>query len=246
MKTLLRCIFTVFAAVILFSCNRTENEVPHIRRVVLMYAAAYSNLSPSIAEDVKEMCEGAIPSAGSGDVFLVYGHFTKKNGDYSTPTNPLLIRAYKDLDGKVKKDTLVVYPETDISSSAEVFHKVLSDVKEYFPASSYGLIFSSHATGWLPAGFSDPDYILFSTSGSHEVYPLTKCLGTENAKPSGIDIQDMADAIPMKLDFFLMDACLMGCVEVAYELRDKCRFLAFSPTEILSNGFIYSSMASHI
>ena len=57
---------------------------------------------------------------------------------------------------------------------------------------------------------------------------------------SGIEIADLPGAIPMHLDFIIMDACLMGCVEVAYELRDKCDILIFSPTEILSSGILES------
>ena len=48
----------------------------------------------------------------------------------------------------------------------------------------------------------------------------------------------------MKLDYILMDTCLMGCVEVAYELRNKCDRLLFSPTEILSDGMVYTTMAA--
>ena len=46
----------------------------------------------------------------------------------------------------------------------------------------------------------------------------------------------------MHLDFCILDACLMGCVEVAYELKDKCDLLLFSPTEILSYGMNYTTM----
>ncbi len=212
-----------------------------------MYAAAYSNLSSSIATDVDELCEGNIPAAGSGDILLVYSHHLKTPADYKTPTNPVLVRAYTGLDGNLKKDTLTVYPETDVSSSAEVLHKVLTEVKEKFPARSYGLIFSSHARGWLPVGYTEPSStVFFANSANREVFPLTKWFGIENVTGSGIDTRELADALPMKLDFFLMDACLMGCVEVAYELKEKCRLLVFSPTEVLSNGFIYSVMGSRL
>ena len=224
-----------------------------------MYSAAFSNLSSNIAEDENDLCGGAIPAAGSSDVLLVYSHHLDRTGDSNIPTNPVLVRVYKDLQGKQRRDTLTVYPDTDVSASAEVFHKVLCEVKDKFPASSYGLLFTSHAKGWLPVGFNDsyPEYdvwgapMLRAFSLNHRspervVYPLTKCLGIEYGKNTGIDIRDLADAIPMKLDFFLMDACLMGCVEVAYEIKDKCKYLVFSPTEILSNGFMYYSMAGHL
>jgi len=229
------------------------------RRVFLMYCAAFSNLSSHIAEDENDLCGGAIPAVGSADVLLVYAHHVAPTGDYSTPTNPVLFRVYKDLQGKQRRDTLTVYPDTDVSSSVEVLHKVLSEVKDKFPASSYGLLFTSHATGWLPVGFNE-SYSEYDIWGALRPranpqnfrfpekveYPLTKCMGIEYSSGSGIDTRDLADALPMKLDFFLMDACLMGGIEIAYELKDKCKYLVFSPTEILSNGFMYHTMAGHL
>jgi hypothetical protein len=37
----------------------------------------------------------------------------------------------------------------------------------------------------------------------------------------------------------LMDACLMGSVEVAYELRNKADFIIASPTEVIYMGYPY-------
>ena len=42
------------------------------------------------------------------------------------------------------------------SASAETFARVLREVAAEYPADSYGLIFFSHASGWLPAGFAEP------------------------------------------------------------------------------------------
>lgn len=236
-------------AVVLLACNRSEFETAPNRRVFVMYAAAFSNLSGSIAEDINELCSGDIPYLGSSDILLVYSHNTKAGRDYYTPTNPVLFRAFRDMDGNQCRDTITVYPETDISSTAEVLNKVLTEVKEKFPARSYGLLFSSHARGWLPVNYEEKSQDIFSFEAPRlgPARPETKWLGIEYPiEYSGIDIRELADAIPMKLDYFLLDACLMGCVEVAYELRNTCRYLVFSPTEILSNGFVYTSMASHL
>ena len=48
----------------------------------------------------------------------------------------------------------------------------------------------------------------------------------------------------MHLDYLLFDACLMGSVEVAYAFRNKVSLMGFSPTEVLSEGFDYTKMAS--
>ncbi|MBO7603076.1 MAG: hypothetical protein J6S97_01515 [Bacteroidales bacterium] len=240
-KSPVRILCALICAVLLFSCSRQEADHLPNRRVVLFYAAAFSNLSSSISADIDEFCAGGLPYVGNSDVFLVYSHMPARYGKYD-PTHPVLFRAYKGPDGSVCRDTLIVYPDTDVSSSAEVMRKVLTDVKDNFPASSYGMIFSSHAKGWIPPGYEEKSNSIWSVGAPRKEYPLTRELGTENVDGSGIDIIDLPDAIPMHLDFFIMDACLMGCVEVAYEIKDKCDILLFSPTEILASGMPYTTM----
>lgn len=60
------------------------------------------------------------------------------------------------------------------------------------------------------------------------------------------DIRELAEGIPYKLDYLIFDACFMGGVEVAYELKDKCRLLCVSQTEILGDGMDYKTMLSHL
>ena len=50
----------------------------------------------------------------------------------------------------------------------------------------------------------------------------------------------------MHLDYILMDACLMGCIEVAYELKDVCGQIGFSQAEILADGFNYKNISGHL
>lgn len=246
-KTLLRLVCGICAALFLFACTNADPETPSARRVVLMYSAAFNNLSSYISEDIDELCSGELPGVGSSDILLVYAHTTAHTGAYQMPTNPVLFRAYKDKDGVNRRDTITVYPNTDVSASAATLCKVMEDICKLFPAKGYGMIFSSHAKGWLPPGYSERGSSILSTASAEdtpqEVFPLTKELGIENVEGAGIDITDLPAALPVKLDFLIIDACLMGCVEVAYELRDKCDLLLFSPTEILSDGMVYTTMA---
>ena len=61
-----------------------------------------------------------------------------------------------------------------------------------------------------------------------------------------MELADFAEAIPMKLDYILFDACLMGGIEVAYELRGKCGQLGFSQAEVLAEGFDYKKLTQHL
>ena len=246
------------------------------RKVLLLYSAGYNSLRSYLLDDIKELKEGWLPGKGcDDDILLVYTHSTKANGIYGVPTNPYLIRLYKGKDGEAVSDTLETYDEGTISSSAAQLNNVLTYVKNTFPSGSYGMIFSSHATGYLPAGFySKPDGYVYqpratSRSASGKGFgvptpvpyvdpgfdpslPMVKSVGQDQRSENGekvsyeMEIADFAEAIPMKLDYLLFDACLMGGVEVAYELRGKCGKLGFSQAEVLAEGLDYRTLTSHL
>lgn len=252
------------------------NRVPaaNERRVVLMYQAGYNSLSDCLRDDLNDVIDGWLPNGGKKDnVLLVYTHQPARDGQYNVKTTPYLLRLSAGADGNAKIDTLVTYPESSISSSAEQLNKVLTYVVDHFPAKSYGMIFESHSTGYLPAGFygrsdsyvyqqkragamgsrpSKPGPVPYYEPYQDPSLPRVRSIGQDQQGTSGsyvsyeIDIRDFAEAIPVKLDFILFDACLMGGVEVAYELREKCERLGFSQAEVLAEGLDYTRIAPHL
>ena len=228
----------------------------------------YNNLSSYLKGDIEELKRGALPSSLDENVVLVYSHFP--TGGYNTPSSPTLVRLTSTKENKVKADTVVIFPDNSISASAEQVENVLLYIQEKFPADSYGMIFSSHATGYLPAGYyqnpdNDSNVIEWSAKPGRQLtavpyaepeydpsLPMVKSIGQDQVGTSGayvsyeININDFADAIPMKLDYLLFDACLMGGIEVAYELQGKVDKVGFSQTEVLADGFCYESLTSHL
>lgn len=239
------------------------------RKVLLLYSAGFNSLSSYLKEDIEELSTGWLPrKRRADDVILVYSHLPVSRGQYSTRTSPVLFRLYSTTDGTAVRDTLAVYDSETISASADQLNDVLSYVKDNFPAKSYGLLFSSHATGYLPSGFyTKPDSYTFKegmmrASGiwwepspvpyvepeQNPGLPAVKSIGqtVDGSLSYEMDIRDFAEAIPMKLDYILFDACLMGGIEVAYELAGKCDRVGFSQAEVLAEGFNYSTLASHL
>ena len=103
------------------------------------------------------------------------------------------------------------------------------------------MLFSSHGTGWLPSKKS-----LASTSN---VSPSS--LGVDDVAPNDtydMDIEDFASALPCKLDYLILDACLMGGVETAYALRDKCHYLISAQTETMADPGLcdYTKLVSRL
>lgn len=247
-----------YGADIMTPTERDEHE--ESRKALIIYSNGYNNLSNDLQDDIEDIACSYIPGTGrSQNLVFVYSHQTSKKGNYSIKTSPTLVRFYKFKDELIR-DTLVVYPEGTNSSSKETIRDVLSYIQTNYPAKGYGLLMSSHGTGWAPEGYcSDPGkYGDFSGSillapqqrqihNFHaELDPLTKSIGSQFNGSYSItletDITDLAEAIPMKLDYIVFDACFMGGVEVAYELKDVCRYIIGSQTEILASGMDYNQL----
>ncbi len=228
----------------------------------LMYCAAHKNgLASDIRRNIDSLRAGDIPDTLNGrDVFLVYFH-----GQTGTPT---LSRIYRDpSDGQVHEKVLITYPDTVHSSASWTVKKVWEDALGRYPSPHRGFIFSSHGTGWIPVQYYSPGYTPVPTT-TGDVDADTACTpeaesygtpdesGRRDFKSLGqeiygfdlsyeMEIVRFARHLP-KLDYIILDACLMGCVEVAYELKDRCDWILCSPAEILTSGFCYKPMAGQL
>ncbi len=242
------------------------------RKVLLLYSVGFNDLSKYLTKNIEDLKKGWIPGSHfTDDILLIYSHLPVKYNSYKTPTSPYLIRLYSDKDGKVISDTLVTYPQGTISASARQMNKVLSYVKEKYHSDSYGMIFSSHATGYLPAGYyTFPNKYIFERAGMASARGLRAPVPVPYAEPEydpslprvrsmgqdvgaegmsvsyEIELPEFAEAIPMPLEYIIFDACFMGGIEVAYQLKDKVGKVAFSQAEVLAEGLNYKTVTTHL
>lgn len=232
------------------SASRTGSERSYSmpsRRVMVLISAGYNSLSGYLSEDLQDLESGYVPEGTyySSDVLLVLARLPKSAGDYSSPSAPVLYRLWATRSGEVQRDTLRVWEGDTQICTKETIHEALSLVQKKYPAQGYGMVFSSHASGWLPPDYySDPSRFEPS-SGS--LWGL-RSIGQDKTPGGGTEmhLKDFADAIPMHLDYCLIDACLSGCVEVAHALRGKADIVGFSPTEVLADGFNYKNLTRHV
>ena len=277
----------IFAATALASCTADDNFDParfydgssvssnpqrlpieEVRHVMIMVAGGYNSLSEYIRADMKELSEGYLPT-GKGrmeDVLVVLSRLPEKRGDYSTPSPVILYRLWKGSDGNVVRDTLYKWDTSAVLSDASTIGEALQMVSDMFPAAGYGMVFSSHASGWLPAGYyndpaayeeahgGDAGFFGISRRGLRETfppipdYPAVKSIGQDKVGSESyeMELKDLSEAIPIHLEYLLFDACLNGCVEVAYAFRGIADIVGFSPTEVLADGFDYPSIAKRL
>lgn len=257
--------------------NRLKSE--ETRKVMILYSAGFNSLSSYLSEDIEDLKKGYLPGNSRNDnVLLIFSRQPVSSGNYAKLTSPCLIKMYKDEQGNAVMDTLLRMSDSTVAVSPTTMKKVLTYVKENFPAKGYGMVFSSHASGWLPAGYySNPsdyekgmDFSTYSTSAfsikrndysesynymesqSDPSLPAVKSIGQDLTGVKGsyvayeMNLNNLSDAFPMHFDYILFDACLMGGVEVAYQLKDVCDKIGFSQTEVLAEGLDYTNITSHL
>lgn len=256
----------------LLSSCKPETEYIFLQkhpRAHVMMCFGFNNLSSSLAEDIRDLEKGFIPGSAPLENYLfVFSHLVESS--YSTPSSPKLQRIYLGPDGNPMKETLLEMEPGTISNRAECIREVLEFLKEKYPEiESFGVLMSSHGTGWTPPGYcttgyknegnsDDIEWRRSAFSGTYlsgeylyEPLPGVKSMGytVTGVNPTvayETDIREIADLLPFKLDYIIFDACFMGGVEVACEFRDKCNFVVASQTEILSDGMDYTTMISDL
>lgn len=251
-----RFILLSVLALLSLSCRKEGGDPlgEETRKVMLLYEAGFNSLGPPIAGNIQSLKKGYLPGKGrNDDILLVFSHITKSDYNYVTETAPSLVRLYAKR-GQPCADTLKVWPVGTPVANAETLTEVFNLVKEEFPAAGYGAVLSSHGTGWLPEDYFSHSsrYESVPRGGGSIIWsvPRRRTFGQEycegGTRSQEIEIRDLAKAIPYKLDYILFDACLMGTVEVAWQLREVCDLLAVSPCEIPDKGFNYDTMAKHL
>lgn len=243
MKHLFRNILSLLLVLpfVLSSCSASVSPSDSdIEQTILIYMNADNNLTYYAHQDLQEMENGYVPDyfemGGSGRILLVYLDTSSEK--------PVLLRYFRDEFGVLDSETIMVYEEQD-SSDPQVMNNVLQYAHNLFPSENNGLVLWSHGTGWTPVDFyNNPNG---TSASSHQLSreedpyaDYVKSFGYDQG--SEMDIIDMAEALPIKYRFILFDACLMGGVEVAYQLRDKCDYFIASVAEILAGGFPYDQI----
>lgn len=241
MKKLLSFLFSLL---LLVSCS---NELPesHLSvkrdRTILAYLVANNNLDGDIMQNVKWMYESLVASPDTCTL-LVYYKPAPSNGNIDVPQ---ILEFRTDGYGNVNGMPVADRENITISSMMKcakisqvndgtatdpgVMEDVLKRMKQLAPSKSYGLIFGSHATGWLPA----PNTL------------STYSFGQDGSRFNSIDIPELAQTLERSfpdgnLDFVMFDACMMGTAEVAYELRNATRCCFASVMEAPAFGLPYN------
>ena len=219
-----RYILAVLLSALLFnSCINEEYEGPDPDlpvRTILVWLGGDNNLSDETERKIEALRQGW---TYTGNKCLIYQDsrdgarlLRLRGGCRTTPTPYVeIVREYG----------------AENSASPATFARVLREVADEYPADSYGLIFFSHASGWLPAG---------TLQNPQKQRKHSRSIGVDDGGTgrAEMEIAEFAAAIPDGMfDFIVFETCLTAGVEVAYELRGKSDYMLASAAEIVSPGF---------
>ncbi len=190
-----------------------------VNRVVLVYMVANNNLGAAgyDRDDIDEM----LIAARSGDI--------GPNGRllvYHDGANALPVLA--EIRGGGRIDTLKRYDGDGYAVEIARMRGIFDDMREYAPASEYGLVLWSHGTGWIQDGISD--------ESDDEISALS--FGQDCGRT--MNVTSLARALSgQDFSFLYFDCCYMASVETLYELRHAVPLIAASATELPVRGSRY-------
>lgn len=172
---------------------------------------------------------------------------------------------YDESTKSVKRVAVKNYEGTSYNS-AEGLAEILNEVKTQTKALNYAMIIGAHGCGWTYAS----DWINYpyrakgqqgttSTAttenfsgiqfGTDPNNPKTRFFGSVSTKDLSLDIETLAAGIKLsgiKMQYILFDACYMGNVEIAYELKDVTNYLLSSSSEIMGAGLPYRTLWKYL
>lgn len=247
-----RLLYLCVTIAMLASCS---NEIPEQEeasfngRTILVYLVANNsatNLDRYLKTNILWMYQNMATDSDSCRLLVYY----RPNQNDGLLTEPSILEFRSDGKGHIngrsalsteefsdvfgEATVLKTYIETEgyNATDPEVMMQVFRDMQTAAPSQSYGLIFGSHASGWMPASAT-----------------VSRAFGDDDGY--SINIPELRDVLTNSfasgnLDFILLDACMMGSVEVAYELRNVADYCIASVMETPASGFPYQRMFHYL
>lgn len=241
------------AAVLLAGCHvsgeGTEKTSPPARHTLIMYFMGQNSLDSFLANNIEQVLRGVTYDfPDSSDIYI----FFERNN-----AAPALWKVDKPSKrGEKATQRILKQYEMELNGTdPATMNAVLEDVLgfEETPAQTYGLVVSSHGSGWLPASYSvqtprspgagghaQSASIVEETGLEKPEGAITRWIGEEiyNGAKSYMGTDDLiAGMAPIDFDYIIFDACFMSSIEALYELRDHAKYIIASPTEIMGYGF---------
>ena len=211
---------------------------------ILMHVAADNNLCPFAVKNMNEM-EAGLDPADVNVICLYDGDQVGDSGVYEIQKDP---NGMNDtLVSKINTDLPFIPSNHEINSGDPAVLKAFGEwAIQHYPAEHYGLGIWDHGSGIFrkknrqthpifPAGMVYKGFSWDDNDGGH----------METADLTGITT-DLAKAAGQPLDFLGFDACLMGHVEISYQVKDAVNYVCASEQLEPGPGWDYQGWLSQV
>ncbi len=245
MKKILFLLLSVF---VFTACS---DEIPEEKipvksgRTILAYLISNNrsgNLDKNLKQNLVDMYSGLAETTDTCTLLVYYRPY---ENDADGLEGPTILKYNSDGNGNIngrpsltggdlnagrviqESDGISCFKEEQnhTSTSPETMKRILGLMVNMSPSQSYGLVFGSHGTSWMPGN---------TVSG--------RSFGDDAGY--NINIPEMADVLVdvfsgKQLDFILFDACMMATAEVCYEFKDVTDYLIGAVVETHVYGHPY-------
>lgn len=198
-------------------------------RAVLVYMLADNSLGGDgyDRDNLADMIEAAREGKLGDNRLIIYHDDRMAQSPALKEVTPLGLRILK-------------YYDNDLSSVSPLrMEQVIADFRTEAPARRYGLVFWSHATGWLQTA----DASSVQSLPSAGIRPLW--VGEDRGRY--MNVTALVGVLDGKgFDYIYFDCCHMASVEALYELRNVAGKFAGSCAELPAEGMPYSEALPYL
>ncbi len=270
-KHLQYILLSIMAILLFTSCEEVKGSPEEFQKkgkTILVYMAANNNLSEDARNNLADMQKGHVP--GDEGNLVVYYHYPNQNplllNITHNETGAVAVDTVYRFPARNSATAASLQSAINVTATyfpADEYGLILwSHATGWLPVNYYAsnpqtslAVTGSHPfDNWQQKNQTNPlqEYmngddpyadIVKMVKGNRNGI-LSRSFGSEEG--SEIDLKEMVNALPFKFSFIIFDACLMGGIEVAYQLKDSTDHILFSPTETLANGMPYSVVMQHL
>lgn len=258
-------IFAIVSIIGLGSCTEEAFDIDKVNKQTILVFLPWTGgnssigLKEALSNNIDSICAGIKDKKGLNNTRVLV--FFSNNANNST----LFDLTYNDVTKEVSRTPIKTY-EGSAYNSANGFADILNEVRQNAEALNYALIIGGHGCGWSCAddwinypnqakSFNTQQTSSYDTPfsgiqfGTDPDNPTTRFFGSVDRKENSIDLSTLVEGIKqsgIKMQYILFDACYMGNVETAYELKDVTNYLIATSSEIMAKGIPYRSMWSYL
>ena len=246
-----KILFLLLSVVVFTACS---DEIPEEKipvksgRTILAYLISNNrsgNLDKNLKQNLVDMYSGLAETTDTCTLLVYYRPY---ENDADGLEGPTILKYNSDGNGNIngrpsltggdlnagrviqESDGISCFKEEQnhTSTSPETMKRILGLMVNMSPSQSYGLVFGSHGTSWMPG-----NTVKGRSFGDDDGY--------------NINIPEMSDVLEevfsgKQLDFILFDACMMATAEVCYEFKDVTDYLIGAVVETHVYGHPYDKV----